>query len=148
MLTNSQNGWLVRGVTFVVWAAAAGSAVWWGLRMNGTSMPDPVPVPGPATLAGGMPDAAALARVLGVRAAAAAASSPVVASRYRLLGVVAHRSSQGAALIAVDDKPARPYRVGSAIADGVVLQAVEPRRARLSGRDGEEMVLELPRPTR
>jgi general secretion pathway protein C len=65
-----------------------------------------------------------------------------------LVGVVAGRSNKGAALIAVDGKPARAFRVGSKIDEGVVLQAVEPRRARLgSGADAATaLTLEMPAP--
>jgi general secretion pathway protein C len=50
------------------------------------------------------------------------------------------------ALIAVDGKPARPFRVGATIDEGLVLQAVEGRRARLGpGVDAPStLTLELP----
>jgi general secretion pathway protein C len=87
-----------------------------------------------------------------VPALAAAAGLPAVslASRFALVGVVAERSRRGAALIAVDGKPARPYRVGAAIDQGVLLQSVEGRRAVLSASVGGPalVTLELPRPGR
>ncbi len=92
-------------------------------------------------------DPAAVGRLLGASpVAAAVAPAPGMASRFVLLGVVADRSSQGAALIAVDGKPGRPYRVGSKIDEGIVLQAVEPRKARLGPAAEAEttLVLELP----
>ena len=62
------------------------------------------------------------------------------------MGVVASRSHQGAALISVDGKPAKPFRVGSAVDDRLVLQSVESRRAVLAeGTGGPAVVtLELP----
>ena len=62
------------------------------------------------------------------------------------MGVVARRSRGGAALISVDGKPARPYRVGTAIDEGVWLSAVEGRRAVISGsaRGPAILTLELP----
>jgi hypothetical protein len=38
------------------------------------------------------------------------------------------RSKGGAALIAVDGKPPKPYRVGARIEDGLVLQGVAPSK--------------------
>lgn len=148
MLTNSLNKWWARSFTGLIWAVAAASVVAWGLRLSAVSastrLPAPAPLPGDIT-----PDASALARVLG---AVAAAPDAVVqagaASRYALVGVVAARSQQGAALIAVDGKPPRPYRVGGKVDDGLVLQAVEPRRARLGPDTGApaSLTLELPQP--
>jgi general secretion pathway protein C len=66
------------------------------------------------------------------------------------LGVVASPSHRGSALIAVDGKPGRAFRVGSKVDEGLVLEAVEPRKARLTqpGSTGEPMVLEMPLPKR
>jgi len=52
----------------------------------------------------------------------------------------------GAALIAVDGKPAKPYRVGAVVADGLVLQSTQGRRVNLgASMDGPQtLVLELP----
>nr|WP_236748495.1 type II secretion system protein N [Acidovorax carolinensis] len=96
------------------------------------------------------PDAQAMARLLGVPAAdAAAARAPVasLASRFALIGVLAGRSSGGgAALIAVDGKPAKPFRVGTAVDEGLVLQSLDPRQARLGASvDGPAtLTLDMP----
>ena len=52
--------------------------------------------------------------------------------------------------IAVDGKPGRAFRVGSKVDEGLVLEAVEPRKARLTqpGSAAEPMVLEMPLPKR
>ena len=56
-------------------------------------------------------------------------------ARFALIGVLSGRNSGGgAALIAVDGKPAKPFRVGAAVDEGLVLQALGPRQAQL-GRD-------------
>jgi general secretion pathway protein C len=92
-------------------------------------------------------DPAAVARLLGASPASTAAA-PVasLASRFVLVGVVASPSHKGAALIAVDGKPAKPFRVGSAVDDRLVLQSVGSRRAVLAeSTDGPAVVtLELP----
>jgi general secretion pathway protein C len=69
-------------------------------------------------------------------------------SRFSLVGVVAGVSKTGTALIGVDGKPARPYRVGAAVDTGYVLQSVGPRVAVLAASlDAPAAVtLEMPRP--
>ncbi len=69
-----------------------------------------------------------------------------MASRFQLQGVMAGGPHAGAALIAVDGKPAKPYRVGALVADRLVLQMVEERRITLGpAMDGPQtLVLELP----
>ena len=147
MATSAQSRWVVRVTTFVLWVLAAGSSVYWGLRIMSGAAPSavaaPVRTPAPA-------DAAAVARLLGASPAAAspAAAAPAVnlASRFNLVGVVAAKSRRGAALISVDGKPARPFRVGSAVDEDLVLQSVEGRRAMLGASpDGPAVLtLELP----
>lgn len=146
MVTNSQIKWWSRGITLVVWTLAAASAAWWGLRASvGTA----VTVPPAAAISTNEPsaDAGAVGRVLGA-VTQVSPTMPVVnaASRYALLGVVAGRSEGGAALISIDGKPAKPYRVGASLEGDLTLQAVEPRRARLGGTaaGAASMVLDLP----
>jgi general secretion pathway protein C len=96
-----------------------------------------------------MPDPAAIARLMGASPAQAAAAPAVnIASRFALAGVVARPSGTGVALISVDGKPAKPYRVGAPVEEGLVLQAVEPRRALLgpSAQGPASVTLELPVP--
>ena len=139
---------MVKGVTFGVWALAAASAVFWGLKLSSGAAT--APVAAPALRQAGPGDPAAVARLLGQTAApapvgTAAPAAPPLASRFSLLGVVADRSRQGAALIAVEGRAARPYRVGSHVGEGLVLQSVQPRRAVLAASmDGPAVVtLEL-----
>jgi general secretion pathway protein C len=69
-----------------------------------------------------------------------------LSSRFNLIGVVADRSQHGAALIAVDGRPAKPYRVGSAIDEGLVLQSVAPRSAVLAASPSGPPVVTLEMP--
>jgi hypothetical protein len=91
---------------------------------------------------------AAVGRLLGQTAAAPATTTaaPSLSSRFNLIGVVAGRSQQGAALIAVDGRPAKPYRVGSAVDEGLVLQSVAPRRAVLAASAAGPAVVTLEMP--
>jgi general secretion pathway protein C len=118
----------VQFATLVLWALAAACVVFWGLRLAGRSAGPAVPVaPAPAPAV----DTAALAKALGAGIVAPAAA-PVVATRLVLVGVLAGTASGGgAALIAIDGQPAKPYRVGAAVRDGLVLQSLARRQARL-----------------
>jgi general secretion pathway protein C len=135
--------------TFAVWALVAGSAAYWGLKLSGTpggSAAAPVAVRGNAPV-----DPVAVARLLGASPSVATATPAAnVASRFALVGVVASASHQGAALISIDGKPPKPYRVGAALDEGVVLQSVDARHAVLgSGENGPVVAtLELPLPIR
>jgi general secretion pathway protein C len=146
MVTNLQSRWAVAGSTFLLWALVAGSAVFWGLKMSARSTTVPAAV---ATRAPASADPVALARLLGAAPAAsdgAAAAPPALASRLALVGVVASASQHGAALISIDGKPAKPFRVGSTIEEGLVLRSVEGRRAVLGGAatGAGSLTLELP----
>ncbi|MEJ8838998.1 type II secretion system protein N [Ramlibacter sp. AN1133] len=148
MLTPAPAPWIVRGATFALWALAAGSAAYWGLKLSSSTRSVAAPVAVARQV--GPVDPVALARMLGSTPAAAAAPAPVIAlsSRFQLLGVAAGaRSGGGAAVIAVDGKPARSYRVGSTIDEGLVLQSVHGRQAVIAARDGRPVLtLELPQP--
>jgi general secretion pathway protein C len=147
MLQSRPAAWSVRGATFALWALAAGSAAFWGLQLGGSAQRAAVPVPPPRAVAA--VDAAAIARLLGSTPGAAVQAAPAasLASRFQLVGVVAGaHSGGGAAVLSVDGKPARPYRVGTSIDDGLVLQSVQGRTATLAATpDGPPLLtLELP----
>jgi general secretion pathway protein C len=129
--------------TLLVWGAVAFSAVTWGLRWSATGA-----APSNATAAAqALPevDASAAARSLGA-APVQAIAAPTLDSRFQLQGVMAGGPNAGAALIAVDGKAAKPYRVGALVADGLLLQSAEGRRVTLgTAMDGPQiLVLELP----
>lgn len=134
MVSSSPGNWTVRGVTLLVWAAAAASVAYWGLRLSSEAATGPTVVP--AARQAGPVDPAVVARLLGhsntVAAGPAAPAAAPMSSRFNLVGVVADRSQHGAALIAVDGRPAKPFRVGSRVDEGLVLQSVQPRRAVLA----------------
>ncbi|MEJ8820627.1 type II secretion system protein N [Variovorax humicola] len=136
--------WPVAIATLLVWALAAASVVFWGLRLTA---PADATAPPAVTNAPVAVDPAAVGRFLGaVDAPSAAAAAPDAASRFVLQGVIADTDGQGAALIAVDGKPARPFRVGASIGDSYVLQSVGTRAATLgSGARGPvAFTLKLP----
>jgi general secretion pathway protein C len=146
MVLPSPSRWTVRGVTFLLWLAAGASVVHWGLKLAARPVAATAPTVarGPAAV-----DPVAVTRLLGSGPAPAAPAAPSLASRFALVGVVAGPGAQpGAALIVVDGKPAKPYRVGAAIEEGIVLQSVEARRAVLAAAPDAPPLLALDLPPR
>ena len=145
MQTRSHQPWGVRLGTLAIWALAAASAAYWGLRLTARPPGMPAPTAAPAPVAA---DMQAMARLLGaVTAQTPQAAAAPVSSRFALVGVLAgQQGGSGAALIAVDGKPAKPYRVGATVDAGLVLQSLSPRQARLgAGQDSAATVtLEMP----
>lgn len=138
--------WPVALLTALVWALAAGGAVAWGLRF--VAAPS-APMPQALAPAAAPADPTQIARLLGASSASTATvpEAPPLAARFVLSGVVASTSGQaGVALLSVDGKPARPFRVGARIDDTLVLQSLGPRRAAIgTTADGPPaLVLELP----
>ncbi|MGI9216338.1 MAG: type II secretion system protein N [Hydrogenophaga sp.] len=130
----------------VLWLAAGLSAGYWVLLAWGRS---PVTAVAAVPLAPMGSDAAAVARALGAVAPVAEAKAPApvaTASRYRLLGVVDQSGRRGAALIAIDGQPPRPYTVGAALEDGLVLQSVSRLGARLGASNSGPTTVELSLP--
>jgi general secretion pathway protein C len=129
----------------LLWLAAGLSAGYWVLQALGRAPVTPVPA---AASAPPVVDAALLARALGALPAATllAQATPAAASRYALQGVVAVGAARGAALIAVDGQPARPFRLGAEVASGLVLQAVTAQQVRLGvAVDGPTVItLDMP----
>ena len=127
--------------TLLVWALVAGSALFWGFKLASR----PLPVPSQAQVAEpGVAMRGDLARLLGADAPAPAAATeptPAIDARFSLIGVVSPKASQaareGLALIAVDGKPPRAYRVGAVIEGTHVLKSVSARGALLGLKDGD-----------
>ena len=124
--------------------SAAASALSWGLKL----FVRPPPAPPQAQLA--EPAGALrgdLTRLLGADPRARGRrgrAEPAADARFQLVGVVSPRSAQaareGLALIAVDGKPARAYRVGAVVDGANVLQSVSARGATLGPRDGAPVI--------
>lgn len=141
-----QSLWMIRLGAALVWAALAASAVYWGLRVGQGAPAMPVTaVPAPTTL----PETPVLARVLGGGAAALPKAQAVASSRYALVGVAADTAGRSSvALIAVDGAAARPYRVGTAVDDALVLKAVHARSVQLASALDAPVALTLELPER
>ncbi len=147
MLRSSSATWTARGATFALWVLAAASTVYWGLKVGGGSRDRDLPAPAMRPVA--VADPAVIAKLLGSTPAAArpvvAAPVATLASRLQLIGVAAGaRSGGGAAVIALDGRPARSNRVGAALDEGLVLESVHGRQATVAQADGTTLTLELP----
>jgi general secretion pathway protein C len=131
---------------FIVWAALAASAVFWGLRLAGAS---PMAPPHTVPVGDAMVPHADLTRLFGaepVKTADTPAAAPE-SSRFKLIGLAAPRTAggPGVALISIEGKPARAYRIGAAVDGDLVLQEVERRSVALGPRGTAATVrLELP----
>ncbi|WP_431107929.1 type II secretion system protein N [Variovorax paradoxus] len=137
--------WHAPVATTGLWALAAGAAVFWGLRL--ASPAEPVAAAATMPRAAVSADAEAVARLLGaISGTEAAPAAPEAASRFVLSGVVADPFNQGAALISIDGKPPRPFRVGSRVGENYVLQSVGVRAATLgtSAQGPAAFTLQLP----
>ena len=132
MVSSVQSLWWTRLATLALAALAAGSAVYWVLKWPvAPASIGAAEAPAAATI-----DSAAVARALGGGAAPVANLVAPASSRFSLAGVVSGGVHRGAALIAIDGKPAKPYRVGAVVGEQWVLSSVQPRRAVLAPQGG------------
>ena len=150
MQTHPLHLWWLRIATFSLAALAAASAAYWVLKWMAAA---PAGVAAaPVYAAPAQTDPQVVARLLG-GGLAGAASAPQgavpasAASRFKLSGVVANRAQGGYALISVDGKPAKPYRVGAQVDDALVLHSVAARSAALAASPDAPVAftLELPK---
>ena len=135
---------LAKTSAFLIWAAVAGAAVFWGLHLSGSAPEAPAHAQ-PAPVATVV--RSDLGRLLGPDPASPSAESqaPLAVaqqSRFQLLGVIAAGSggSAGWATLAVDGKPPRTFRVGSAVDGSSVLQKVSARGVEIGPRGGAPVV--------
>jgi len=130
--------------SLLVWAVVAYSAVVFALQWGGG-------VPVDAVVAGSeqkqvLPEVDALAVSKALGAAPVQSASGSLASRFVLVGVMDGGPTQGVALISVDGKPAKPYRLGQAVSEGFVVVGTGPKKAELGPQMGSTpaLVLDLP----
>ena len=132
---------------FVIWALVAASAAFWGLRLLVRAPSAPLHT---VAVSESAPMRADLTRLFGAPPVATAATvpqAPALASRFQLTGVMAPKApgDHGIALIAVDGKMPRAYRVGSAVDGELVLQGVSLRTAAIGpARGATAVLLEVP----
>ncbi|NBW67364.1 MAG: general secretion pathway protein C [Betaproteobacteria bacterium] len=134
----------LRLTSLLVWAVVAYSAVVFALQWGGG-------VPVDAVVAGSeqkqvLPEVDVLAVSKALGAAPVQSASARLASRFVLVGVMDGGPSQGVALISADGKPAKPYRVGQTVSEGLVLVATGPKKAELGPQLGAPATLQMELP--
>lgn len=131
-------------VTAGIWALAAAGGVFWLMQWPEQDVRVSVglPVVNPQDTSH---QDEAVAKALGHRAAGPIDTVAPTSSPYKLMGIVVGASGQGSALIASGDQAPKAYRLGQSLQEGVTLEALTPRQARLKTSSGE-LLLELPAP--
>jgi general secretion pathway protein C len=130
---------LSRFFALLIWAAVALSAAYWGLRWFGK---------GPGVPAGTTPAVVESAlrgdvsRLLAgpakPQATSAAPAPTALTGRVQLLGVVAPRQEDGrtgVALLTLDGKPARAYKVGQVVDGDLVVQKILQKQVHIGRAD-------------
>lgn len=140
----SSNSWTLRLFTLVVWLAVGLCAAYWAFKFVTTKHVEATAaLPAPTVAV----DSEAVGKLLGATDIVAVKVINTPAStKFVLFGLASTARGQGVALIALDGKPARPYRVGSLVADDLVLKSISKTGVILavSLQAAEGMTLELP----
>ena len=143
--------WTVRLTTFLLWAVAAASSVFWilqivnaGVHENGNANAKPAARANAAQEPNLTPQVALTLGAKNPIAPTAASALAAMQSRFQLQGVVSVGGKSGAALISVDGKPAKPYRLGVALEDGLEVTAIKAREASIGSNGATAFTLELP----
>ena len=132
--------------TFAAWALAAAAVGYWVLQLTANSAQKNLPVVSAAyDSASIVSNPALLARLLGNSAV-----QPTVAvntnSRFSLKGVMSGAQGKEAALIAIDDKPAKVFRVGSTVDEGLILQSTSKGKVTLAATTNGPVLMTLEMP--
>ena len=113
--------WTLRTFTLLVWVAVGLCAAYWAFKFVTTK-----PVEATAAMAAPavVVDTKAVAKLLGATDNTAAKSVSAPSVKLALFGLATTVTGQGVALIATEDKPAKPYRVGAKVTDDLVLKSI------------------------
>lgn len=134
-----------RWTAWLVWAALAGSLVFWGLRLFARPGAVPTQV---QTVAIDQAVRGDVLRLLGAVAPVgdAVAPPPAAAARFKLVGAVASTGAGPSwAVLSVDDQPARVVRLGASVDGQWVLQGVTAKGVSLGPAGAAALLtLELP----
>jgi general secretion pathway protein C len=128
MLTIKFGSWRSKLATFFVWLALGLCLAFWWLRAQVTGVIEVPPVASIRTSLDAHPGR--VAAVLGGAIERAAGAEPTAIAvgaetRLALVGVVADGRGGGAALLAIDGQPPKPYRTGASVLDGLNLTRID-----------------------
>jgi general secretion pathway protein C len=142
------NSWTLRLFTLAIWLLVGLCAAYWVFKFVTTK-----PVTAAAAIA--KPaieiDSKAVAKLLGATDSIATKAAVAVSNvKLTLFGLATARNGQGVALIATEDKPAKPYRVGAKVTDDLVLKTISKGDAILAtsidAPDGQTLSLPSRKP--
>lgn len=133
-----------RILALLVWACAAASVAYWGLRWF--AKPVAVP-PGTGSVAMSTPPRGDLSKLLTGPAVTAEEPDPnaqsALAARIQLLGAVTPRQEHdpsGVALLVVDGKPSRAFKPGQTVDGELIVQAISKEGVKIGPKDGEALL--------
>ena len=146
MPSSHVRSWPPLALTFVSALLVGASAVYWVLGIQSIASPQ-VQV-APLAAAPDAPQSKDLVRAMGGKPLVPASAPPALSTQFQLVGVVAGPVGKGYALLAAGSAAPKAYTVGSALADGLVLQSVSARGARIgpSMQGPSSLELTLPKP--
>jgi general secretion pathway protein C len=142
--SSSTTPWSLRLITLLMWMSVGLCAAYWAFKFVTTKPVVAAPVAAPTVVV----DSKAIGKLLGASdiVAVKPVVVPVSTTKYLLFGIASTVRGTGVALIGIDDKPARPYRLGSKVADDLVLKSLTKTKAVLaaSATAPDGVTLELP----
>jgi len=121
-LKPSANSWTLRLFTLLIWLLVGLCAAYWAFKFATTKTVEATTTQSTPTV---VVDSKAVGRLLGATdTIAVKAVNTLASTKFVLFGMANSVRGQGYALIALDGKPARPYRVGSMVADNLLLKSI------------------------
>jgi general secretion pathway protein C len=148
-LKSSKSGissWTLRLFTLLIWLLVGLCAAYWAFKFVTTKTVE-------ATTTQSLPtveiDSKAIGKLLGATdVAAVKATNTPASTKFVLFGLANSAGGQGYALIALDGKPAKPYRVGSLVADNLLLKSISKNGVILASslKSPDGVTLDLPEP--
>ena len=143
-LKSGSNSWTLRLFTLLIWLLVGLCAAYWAFKFATTK-----PVEATAALAAPslVVDTKVVGKLLGATdIVAVKAVNKAASTKFVLFGLAKSAGNQGFALIALDGKPAKPYRVGSLVADDLLLKSISKTGVILatSLKSTDGVTLELP----
>jgi len=143
-LKPSANSWTLRLFTLFIWLLVGLCAAYWAFKFATTKTVE-------ATTAQSAPsmvvDSKAIGKLLGATDnVAVKAVNTQASTKFVLFGLANSVGGKGYALIALDGKPAKPYRVGGLVADNLMLKSITKNGVILatSLKSPDGVTLELP----
>jgi general secretion pathway protein C len=141
---SSSNSWTLRLFTLLIWLLVGLCTAYWAFKFATTKTVEATAALAAPTV---VVDSKAIGKLLGATdVVTAKALNTSASSKFALFGLANSVGGQGVALIALDGKPAKPYRVGSLVADDLILKSISKTGVVLatSLKSPDGVTLELP----